>query len=288
MPSLADLEYAYLASEGATGRTLADRRLEIYGENEWAYFSALSGLSPATSYSVSDHMLAYYRAQTGLPNAGLSEAMAEFFADPTPPPPPGEVSVSLVATGTDDNSLSSYTFPAQPLGAAAADRLIVVCASSRANNDIDAVSVAGIPAVQVANQYNTSGQSTIWIAEVPTGTTGDIVIQATSGITRCLFSAYRVTGADPTPSSFQITNGNVINTVNGGALIATAVVYYASGESECTWDSITEHADLIADGIVNHSSGFSAPTSTGSPTITASWSLSSDLTYMAAIALSPA
>ena len=60
MPTNADLEYAYLGSLGATG-TLADRREKIYG-GEWAYFSARSGLAPASFYSLSDHKYAYYAA----------------------------------------------------------------------------------------------------------------------------------------------------------------------------------------------------------------------------------
>lgn len=60
MPSIADLEYAYLGNQGATG-TLADRRSQIYG-NQFAYFSALSGLTPANLYSLADHQYAYYSA----------------------------------------------------------------------------------------------------------------------------------------------------------------------------------------------------------------------------------
>ncbi len=63
MPSIADLEYAYLGSLGATG-TLADRRLQIYGD-QFAYFSARSGLTPANLYSLADHQYAYYSTQTG-------------------------------------------------------------------------------------------------------------------------------------------------------------------------------------------------------------------------------
>ena len=58
MPSIADLEYAYLGNQGATG-TLADRRSQIYGD-QFAYFSARSGLTPVNLYSLIDHKYAYY------------------------------------------------------------------------------------------------------------------------------------------------------------------------------------------------------------------------------------
>ena len=76
MPSIADLEYAYLGSLGATG-TLADRRLQIYGD-QFAYFSALSGLTPANLYSLTDHKYAYYSTQTGT-TGSLADVQSTFW-----------------------------------------------------------------------------------------------------------------------------------------------------------------------------------------------------------------
>lgn len=56
MATLADLEYAYLGTLGATGTTLIDRRSQVYTPNTFAYWSGLSGLVPAQSYSLTDHM----------------------------------------------------------------------------------------------------------------------------------------------------------------------------------------------------------------------------------------
>lgn len=76
MPSIADLEYAYLGNLGATG-TLADRRLQIYGD-QFAYFSALSGLTPANLYSLTDHKYAYYSTQTGT-TGSLADVQSTFW-----------------------------------------------------------------------------------------------------------------------------------------------------------------------------------------------------------------
>ena len=76
MPSIADLEYAYLGSLGATG-TLADRRLQIYGD-QFAYFSARSGLTPANRYSLADHQYAYYAA--GVRTGSLADVKQGFWA----------------------------------------------------------------------------------------------------------------------------------------------------------------------------------------------------------------
>ena len=77
MPSIADLEYAYLGSLGATG-TLADRRSQIYGADQFAYFSARSGLTPANLYSLTDHKYAYYSTQTGT-TGSLSDVQSTFW-----------------------------------------------------------------------------------------------------------------------------------------------------------------------------------------------------------------
>src|SRR5690606_9425381 len=42
------LELAYLKSLGATGPSLADARLQIYGANRYGYFAAQSGLTRAS------------------------------------------------------------------------------------------------------------------------------------------------------------------------------------------------------------------------------------------------
>lgn len=56
-----DLELLYLSTvKGAVGPTLDDARLQVYGDNELSYFAALSGLTPLESYSLADHMYAYY------------------------------------------------------------------------------------------------------------------------------------------------------------------------------------------------------------------------------------
>lgn len=45
--------------------TLPDLRNRVYGPNQHAYFSSLSGLTPVFNYSLADHKRAYYRAQLG-------------------------------------------------------------------------------------------------------------------------------------------------------------------------------------------------------------------------------
>lgn len=77
-----DLELRYLKTvKGATRPSLLDCRLEIYGENDQAYFAALSGLAPAGKYTLADHQLAYYRARTSTSTLSLADTARLFWAD---------------------------------------------------------------------------------------------------------------------------------------------------------------------------------------------------------------
>lgn len=82
MPSLAELEYAYLGGLGATRPSLADRRLQIYGASHHAYFAALSGLTPAAKYSLTDHKRVAFGATSG---QSLADAARVFWSGGLPP-----------------------------------------------------------------------------------------------------------------------------------------------------------------------------------------------------------
>lgn len=83
--SQADLELRYLLTVKAVpGPTLNDARFQAYGENEHTYFSALSGLTPTYRYSLADHKLAYYRAQTATTSLTLADTERLFWASQVP------------------------------------------------------------------------------------------------------------------------------------------------------------------------------------------------------------
>lgn len=206
----------------------------------------------------------------------------------------GGSSVTLTSLGGDfrDASLSSYNFAAYPLGTEDASRLIIVCAATRGNNDIDSVSVAGTAATKITSTtYSTENEATIWLAAVPTGTTGDITVGATAGVSRMLMSAYAVYGASATPVGNTGTSnlGGSLSTVAGGVAIGCAVGYFSGGEAEFTWSGgIVEDVDTIADAIINFSSGYLLPTTTTTLTIGGSWSnLTSSQPSITAVSLAP-
>ena len=98
-------------------------------------------------------------------------------------------------------NLATYTFPSVPLGDAATDRLIIVSVTIRYGSSIPKpnVTVAGVTATRVASTDSSFGAS-VHVALVPSGATGDIVVNTNAANHQgCGIAAYRATGTAATP-----------------------------------------------------------------------------------------
>ena len=102
-----------------------------------------------------------------------------------------------------DNSIStafqsSYTFSSQSLGAEDDGRYIIVAFGSQ-ESTATAVTVAGVSATKLVDAPDAGAadeNASLWIAAVPTGTTGDIVVTLDSNSTCCGIGVWRKTGGD--------------------------------------------------------------------------------------------
>lgn len=94
------------------------------------------------------------------------------------PAAPNVAEVSFLGSVINIGSATAYTFTAVTTGAAASDRKIVVSAfSTNAAHAVSTITVAGVSATLVIAQTNALGdQIELWQADVPTGTSGDIVV----------------------------------------------------------------------------------------------------------------
>lgn len=191
------------------------------------------------------------------------------------------MALAFLQNTIDETDLTTYTFSSQNLGTAIADRHIIVNIFGRkagATTNINSVTVGGVLATIVKQQSTTATNTSVCgiaIAAVPTGATGDIVIEFGAGLVRCAVSVYRATGLlsataydsdsssanDPTVS-LDVPYGFAI----GAALTATG--------STIAWTGLTEdHDTAITSGrIGSASSVFTAPES--ARTITADFSSS--------------
>lgn len=133
---------------------------------------------------------------------------------------------------TDHNSAANFTQPAADIGAADADRRVVVALSffATANGDgVSGVTIGGVTATKLdgAAQFNLAYMGAeVWAASVPTGTTADIVVSFSGVVSDLALNVYRLIKASSfnTFATVPVTGNSStaimdINTkVNGAAL----------------------------------------------------------------------
>ncbi len=166
-------------------------------------------------------------------------------------------SCSFQTSATSGSDASSYTFSSLSFGAAAAARYIVVGIAARATGSqtISSVTIGGVPATQVAIQQGSeSGNQTtaaMYIAAVPTGTTGAVVVTFSGAMIRCGVSVYRLEDpASATPYSTDTggttgsggNSGSALDIPAGGVAIAHAYISFASGNQRQSSASLAVEA----------------------------------------------
>tara|TARA_A100000172_G_scaffold80901_1_gene71828 strand:- start:4068 stop:7736 length:3669 start_codon:yes stop_codon:yes gene_type:complete len=200
------------------------------------------------------------------------------------------------ASATNSSGLTTYTYSGVALGTASSTRAVYVFATGQgpasSNFDVSSMTVGGVSATRVADVTNSAEAqyvSELWRADVPSGTTGDIVVVWNSAMSQCGVIAWAVTGdhnlfdlqttSDSTASFTlsDIPDGSVILAGRGG-----------TGSRTHTWSSdVTENVDeVIGSGVVQ--SGASSAKSTGGDfTVTCTPSTSDTRARTVSIVLSP-
>lgn len=112
--------------------------------------------------------------------------------------------------GPSTTSAGNVTYTAVSLGAADTNRIVAVCVGWRpaaTGDTVTSITIGGVSATQATGAYisgNFGAQpvnSDLWYAAVPTGTTGDIVINFSASPSRNCAGVYRIVTAHPAPSS---------------------------------------------------------------------------------------
>ena len=172
----------------------------------------------------------------------------------------GAVDISFTDSSVITTDLSTYTFSTQALGAEAADRKIIVGMGHRGTNtNITSITVAGVAATSVVEAPASGLQSDracIYIADVPTGTTGDVVVTFSAGQTRCGIGVWRMTGAaSSTPTDTGVsaadpaTNTLTISANGGGVGYGFSV----GATATATWGGLTsEDFDEVVEATITH------------------------------------
>lgn len=161
---------------------------------------------------------------------------------------------SFLQGATDASDLTTYTFAAQNLGAAAGGRHIIVCAQGRRTGTsatISSITVDGAPATivdQVTNTATNTAVCGIAIVALPSGTSGDIVVTFSSGMIRCAIQVYRATGINATAyDTATSTTGDpsVALDVPNGFAVGSGLT---AASTTAVWTGLTEDYDVTIEG----------------------------------------
>ncbi len=163
---------------------------------------------------------------------------------------------TFLVVDNDETNATVYTHSGLTLGAAATDRKIVCCTTGQGHTGslrtVNSLTIGGVSASQVvtitssANWYRTD----IWQADVPSGTTGDVVVTYNATMREACVALYRLTGAGtgPTAASDTETDDSVstdalsvsIDCPAGGFLVA---VCGEESSGSPSWAGITQDYD---------------------------------------------
>lgn len=176
---------------------------------------------------------------------GSTQVFAAGGADPA---------IAYLQSATIDSG-TTYTFSAQNLGVAAADRRIIVAGTVRVTSvrTVDSVTIGGVAASVVVTQIDSTPRSRVFIAiaDVPTGTSGDIVVTLSGAGTEMRLHAWRATGlSSNTPTATQsATNVNDpsanINVAADGICVAAAM---NTNATTCSISGVTQDNDGMVNG----------------------------------------
>tara|TARA_B100000519_G_scaffold97630_2_gene84924 strand:- start:743 stop:4372 length:3630 start_codon:yes stop_codon:yes gene_type:complete len=223
-----------------------------------------------------------------------------------PKDPTDELAVSTTAesiinttSAVDSVQRTTYTFSSVALGTASTTRAVYVWSTAQGPSvsafNINTMTVGGISAslVQVADssaepQY----MGELWRADVPTGTTGDIVVTWNSAVSQCGVSVWSVDG-DHEEFAIATDVSNSTSSVSFTNVPDNSVILAGRGSSFSgthTWTGdVTENVDQEIDGSVRHSaaSQFHATGGSKSVTCTPDGGTTDSRARLVAIVLSP-
>ena len=204
------------------------------------------------------------------------------------------VTVDFTANDSDSSDTTEYTFSSQSFGAADSDRKMVVgivCYDDSPGTRVSAVTLGGVAANLVSGMIGAGATMTteIWEADVPTGTTGDVVVTWAATVKSCGIGLWRLIGANSRPYGSGTTTADpgVLSTdiPAGGVAIGMSATGSGAGVT-WTWTNLTENfEDAITSGARSQWSGASAAFASAQTDldITADASTAADNTFVCSV-----
>lgn len=135
------------------------------------------------------------------------------------------VAIEFGSQGSAASSSSVATIASLDFNAEASDRIIAASIAMEDSDTISGVTIGGVAASNPVSALGSSNaRAAIWLAAVPTGTSGDVVVTLTSGDATVSVSTHSVTGADATPA-----DTDSVGSVGAATLSITALTIPSDG-----------------------------------------------------------
>lgn len=168
--------------------------------------------------------------------------------------------LTYVGSNSSASAATVFTFVAQAIGTAAADRIVLtgMMAGGGSDNNFTAISVQGISGA-LATTCGPAGSLSLAVGytPVPTGTTGDVVMTLPATKNRAAVSVWNCTGTAATPTSTARSGSDTtasVNTVSAAVTVPSGGFFVAQGGTNnvdstgLNWTNATERDDIIAGG----------------------------------------
>jgi hypothetical protein len=185
------------------------------------------------------------------------------------------VEITFGSSGGATVAAGVATIAGLSFGAAVSDRLIAAVITGEIDGNITAVTIGGVSATQRASARDTGSAPDqlceVWVAAVPTGTSGSVVVSVSSGTPVVRASTHRVVNANSTPTDTDTNQGSAatialsaLTVADGGA----AVIGFCNNTdtTAVAWTNASEAVDVDA-GVHRHSTAITH--TYGTNTITA-------------------
>lgn len=186
----------------------------------------------------------------------------------------GTAGPKVLTFQTSDNSTvagTSFTFSSKAIGPPSADRYVIVgIGGNNGTATISSVTVGGISATQVVTRQVSNSTTGIYIANVPTGTTANIVINWSASQANTEIGIWSATGLSSgtanSSGGSSANNGTItLNTTTQGFALA---VMFVNSNATITWTGLTSR--FLQNPTVETGGADTSPTSAGTLNVSGS------------------
>ena len=203
--------------------------------------------------------------------------------------PPPAFDISFLSNAENTANQLSYTFSSVGFGAEDATRRIIVAIAGRDSGTADliisSVTIGGIAAAEAVSAVSNGRRAALYIASLPTGASGDIVIQFEATSRFCTIGVWRainLASDTPTATATQIAlaaatrvEASLTIPAGGGGLgyIAWNAAGMGGAPPTWTWAGLAEDFDVAIEGDTGSSGARSLTAGTDTRAATASGNL---------------